>query len=181
MNSNKVVLSVKDLFSHDPYSMINRVCENCEADLVSVGVSDADTMQTLCLACGIGADLVARHEFANAEKVAELLEQLSATKDRQQFGQVIAKLKVQLKCAQCGQNGEGHKFQELASEGLDAAHIDRATKLRTATGKVVHPSKLMSDGYALAKIVEQYFIYSVIKCSWCHRLETAYENKLGGE
>jgi uncharacterized protein (DUF983 family) len=176
MVSNKVILSVKDLFSHDPYSMTDRICQNCEADLVSVGVSDADTMKTLCLACGIGSELVARHEFANAGKVAELLEQMSATKDRQQFGAILQALKVALKCSACGEDYSRHELAKFAAYALDWAHIDRSTKLRTATGKVVHPSKLLSGGYGLTKIVEQMLQLSNITCAGCHRLQTANEN-----
>jgi hypothetical protein len=128
-----------------------------------------------CIAARILPLLISRHPFAHTSNVYRILTQLFATTNRQEISDLFGELKLALGCAYCGQNGEGHELSEFARRGLEFAHLVRGTKTRTATGKAVHPCRLIRDGYALDIVFMQLLIECRILCGFCHRLETAYE------
>jgi hypothetical protein len=120
------------------------------------------------------SEILERHPSADNTAKKILIELLKTT-DRALFTELLGTLKVALACSDCGQNGAGHKRAKYARRGLQFAHLDRQTKTRTKSGKSIHPSRLLSDGYSLAVVVEQCLFLSRVLCAFCHALETAEE------
>jgi hypothetical protein len=155
------------------------VCHDCGR--VCVSVVEIKNKSVLCLVCSLGELLITRHHFSDKAKVLDILRNLSQNANRSNFSNGLRQLKLGLKCSECGQDGQGHKLELFAAYGLQFAHLDRATKLRTNTGRVIDPSRIIRDGYSLAVAVMQLLILSRVLCAYCHALETAYENTNGGE
>jgi hypothetical protein len=155
------------------------VCHDCGQ--VCVSVIETKGNKVLCLVCSLGELLNTRHQFANKTKVLDILRNLSQNANRSNFSNGLRQIKLALKCSDCGQDGAGHKLELFAAYGLQFAHLDRETKLRTNTGRVIDPSRIIRDGYSLAVAVVQMLVLSRVLCAYCHALETASENKSGGE
>ena len=167
----KIFQTVKD--------RVTTTCQNCGQ--VCLSVVEVKNSGVNCLVCSLGEFLIARHQFSDRVKVLDILRNLSQNANRSNFSNGLRQLKLGLKCSECGQDGQGHKLELFAAYGLQFAHLDRATKLRTNTGRVIDPSRIIRDGYSLAVAVMQLLILSRVLCAYCHALETAYENKNGGE
>ena len=80
-------------------------------------------------------------------------------------------------CDDCGWSPVAHakatgKDIRHVVRAMDFAHIDRDTKYRTSSGKVVHPNKLFTRGYALDTILNE-LVGCRTLCKVCHAIETA--------
>jgi hypothetical protein len=158
---------------------LTTTCHDCGQ--VCVSVVENKNGKVICLVCSLGEFLITRHKFSDKAKVLDILRNLSQNANRSNFSNGLRHIKLALKCSECGQDGAGHKLELFAAYGLQFAHLDRGTKLRSNTGRVIDPSRIIRDGYSLAVAVLQMLVLSRVLCAYCHALETASENKLGGE
>lgn len=78
--------------------------------------------------------------------------------------EITNKIKTTLGCEMCGFNAH--------PAALQFDHIDPATKYRTKTGKIVHPSDMIKGGrYSLATVMAEIAKCRVL-CSNCHAIYT---------
>ena len=84
------------------------------------------------------------------------------TKSRQSIRQALDTYKITKGCAECGYKGH--------AAALQFDHIDPATKYRTASGKVVHPSDMVGR-YSVETIIAEIAKCRVV-CANCHAIHT---------
>jgi protein-arginine kinase activator protein McsA len=168
--------TARNLSSHLFGSGLDLTCSECGQVIRTVGATDdGEALEVFCLSCALFATLIERHPHANRLSVDELLNALSIATDRQQFATLMQSLKVALGCAHCSINFDNHALAQFAPRVFQFAHFDRATKLRSKSGRAIHPAKILPDGYSLVIAIVQMLVLSRSLCSNCHALETASE------
>lgn len=82
---------------------------------------------------------------------------------------ITNRIKVERGCEECGFNAH--------PAALQFDHIDPATKYRTKSGKIVHPSDMIKGGrYALETILAEIHKCRVL-CANCHAIYTHTEQR----
>ena len=138
----------QEAFSNDFYNMREKICSNCDVELVPNDVVEIDGSKINCLLCYMTA-----HSWLNDVALFSKL------------------LKVALGCRLSNCAG----YPEHSS-ALDWAHIDATTKYKTKSGKIVEPSDLFYNCSARVFVAEVRKCY--VWCSNCHRVSTANERGL---
>lgn len=84
--------------------------------------------------------------------------------DPQTSRSITNRIKVSRGCEECGYNAH--------PSALQFDHLDPATKYRTKSGKVVHPSDMIKGGrYSLETILAEIHKCRVL-CANCHAVHT---------